>query len=106
MFDKISRLAEAAATSASVSRRGFLGQLGRGALAAAGVVSGLLLSARAAHAQGGVVCCYYRAPGKNGNAYGYSYKTTCQKAGTTCAWTVGGKWQLFDSSTAAACKDC
>ncbi|HZU35794.1 MAG TPA: hypothetical protein VFA18_07795 [Gemmataceae bacterium] len=105
MFDKISRLAEAAATSASVSRRGFLGQLGRGALAAAGVVSGLLFSAREAHAQGGVVCCYYYCYGK---AYSINYrKKTCQKAGTTCAPTAdGGKCSLKFISTAAACKDC
>jgi hypothetical protein len=42
MFEKIGRLAEAAATNVSVSRRGFFGQLGRGALVVAGVMSGLL----------------------------------------------------------------
>ncbi|HZU36454.1 MAG TPA: hypothetical protein VFA18_11125 [Gemmataceae bacterium] len=104
MFDKISRLAEAAARNASVSRRGFLGQLGRGALAAAGVVSGLLFSAREAHAQGGVVCCYYRSYDRR--SYSYHYKTVCQKAGTTCAPTVGGKWHSAGYSTAAACTDC
>ena len=41
MFEKIGRLAEAAATNVSVSRRGFFGQLGRGALVVAGALGGL-----------------------------------------------------------------
>ena len=40
MFEKISRAAEEAATG--VSRRAFLGQLGKGALALAGVLGGVL----------------------------------------------------------------
>src|SRR5262245_23009067 len=40
MLDKINRLAEVAAVN--VSRREFLGQLGRGAMAAAAFVGGLL----------------------------------------------------------------
>ena len=39
MFDKIGRLAEKAANSVSVSRRGFLGRLGQVALGAAGVLA-------------------------------------------------------------------
>ena len=41
MFEKIGRLAEKAADSISVSRRGFLGRIGKAALGAAGVVGGL-----------------------------------------------------------------
>ena len=41
MFEKFSQIAEQAATSAS--RRQFLGRLGKGALAAAAAVSGLLV---------------------------------------------------------------
>src|SRR2546427_30244 len=43
MFEKISQAAETLATHVSVSRRGFLGRLGQGALVAAGAVGGLLL---------------------------------------------------------------
>jgi hypothetical protein len=52
MFEKIGRLAETAANKVSLSRRGFLGRLGRGALAVTGVVGGLLALPREAHARG------------------------------------------------------
>ena len=45
MFEKISQSAETLATRVSLSRRGFLGRLGQGALVAAGAVGGLLLTA-------------------------------------------------------------
>jgi hypothetical protein len=51
MFEKIGRVAENAANSVSMSRRGFLGRLGKAALAAAGVVGGL--AALSQHAWGG-----------------------------------------------------
>ena len=41
MFEKLNQIAEQAATNAS--RRQFLGRIGRGAMAAAAVVSGLLV---------------------------------------------------------------
>jgi hypothetical protein len=50
MFEKIGRLAETAANSVSVSRRGFLGRLGQAALAAAAVTGGLLALPRSASA--------------------------------------------------------
>jgi hypothetical protein len=50
MFEKIGRAAERMASYVSVSRRGFLGRLGKGALAAAGVVGGLLLLPKDAQA--------------------------------------------------------
>ncbi len=48
MFEKISELAEQAAANAS--RRQFLGSLGRGAMAAAAAMAGVLAMARPAHA--------------------------------------------------------
>jgi hypothetical protein len=50
MFEKIGRLAERAAGNVSLSRRGFLGQLGQAALVAAGAVGGLLALPRPASA--------------------------------------------------------
>ena len=102
MFEKIGRLAETAATKVSVSRRGFLGRLGQGALAAAGVLGGLLLFTKDARAGGSVVCCSYRC---FHSKYRYSSKTTCQAAGTTCDETVGN-CHLLGSGTAADCKSC
>jgi hypothetical protein len=43
MIEKIGSLSESMATRVSLSRRGFLGRLGQGALVAASAVSGLLL---------------------------------------------------------------
>ena len=45
MFERIGRAAETTAARVSLSRRGFLGRLGEGALVAAGAVGGLLLTA-------------------------------------------------------------
>jgi hypothetical protein len=64
MFEKIGRYAEAAATSAGHSRRGFFGLLGKTALGLAGVVGGLLLFpgeavAQRAKCKGG---CRYQCP--------------------------------------------
>jgi hypothetical protein len=61
MFDKIGRLAEAAANSVSVSRRGFLGRFGNAALGAAGVVGSLsILAGRAQADQKNLYLCAYR----------------------------------------------
>jgi hypothetical protein len=67
MFDKIGRLAEQAANKVSVSRRGFLGRLGRTALAAAGVVGGLSTMTGRAQARGNnLYLCAYRDKGGRG----------------------------------------
>ncbi len=61
MFEKVSHIAEQAATSAS--RRQFLGRIGTGALATATAFAGLLVQASPARAgRGGnkrVFCCTY-----------------------------------------------
>jgi hypothetical protein len=103
MFEKVGRLAEAAANTVGVSRRGFLGRLGQGALAAAGAVGGLLLFPRGARAGGSVVCCHYICKVKG---YKTQFKTTCQAAGTACDPTSGSGCSLTTSSTAAKCGDC
>jgi hypothetical protein len=74
MFEKVGRLAEAAATSASVSRRGFLGRLGRGALVTAGVLGGLLAIPRDARASDGLRNCINRC-----------CEATCGKGDKTCS---------------------
>jgi hypothetical protein len=61
MFEKIGRLAETAATKVSLSRRGFLGRLGRGALTAAAGLGGLLvLSNKARAGKHYLYHCFYR----------------------------------------------
>jgi hypothetical protein len=104
MFERITQLADAAATRVSLSRRGFLGRLGQGALGAVGVLGGLLLFPRDARADGSVLCCHYAC--KPRGYIGFHAKTTCQKAGTPCAATIGSGCELIGSSTAATCSDC
>jgi len=104
MFDKIGRLAEKAANSVSVSRRGFLGRLGQVALGAAGVMGGLLVLPGTAQAGSGVVCCKYQC--KNSYACPPQY-FVCEPAGTTCPETIGGcDCKLIKSYTRAACSQC
>jgi hypothetical protein len=85
MFEKVGRLAERVASNTGESRRGFLGQIGQGALAAAAVIGGLLLrpeDARAGGLQGCINKCCEATCGKGdktcscdptGNAYGSCY---------------------------------
>jgi hypothetical protein len=103
MFEKIGRLAEAAATNVSVSRRGFFGRLGQAALAVGAVLGGF---STAAAGPRGVVCCYYYCTGHYPKA---SFRTQCQPAGTSCASYIHGtscSLLINGQSTAAACKDC
>jgi hypothetical protein len=105
MFEKIGRLAEAAANEVSVSRRGFFGRLGQAALAVGAVLGGF--STAAPGSSSGVVCCYYNCQ----NGYQYKHgamprrKTLCKPSGTSCDSQVG-QCYLFGVATAAACKDC
>ena len=56
MFEKLTRQAEQVATELSLSRRGFLGRTGRGALAAAGALGALLAAPNRAGANGHHPC--------------------------------------------------
>jgi hypothetical protein len=95
MFEKIGRLAEAAATNVSVSRRGFFGQLGRGALVVAGALGGLLSAAAPVGAAppGTVTCCgtgTCRLPA-GGCAFSYAYCLTyLGKNRSGCVWNCNG----------------
>jgi hypothetical protein len=92
MFEKTSRLAEKLATS--VSRRAFLGSLGRWAGATALAVAGVLTAhglARADHGNA-IRCCpsfpenkLYCSPPKSGCTIAF----TCV-GGTQCIWNCGG----------------
>jgi hypothetical protein len=74
MFERIGRLAEQAAGGVNVSRRGFLGQLGKGAAKTAGVLAGLLVLRKRARASGGLQDCINRC-----------CEATCGKADKRCA---------------------
>jgi hypothetical protein len=76
MFENVGRFAEAMASSAGQSRRGFLG---RAALGATGVVGGLLLFPRKALA---CHCCGYGCPTKGFVTRG------CPPGGGRCAPTI------------------
>jgi hypothetical protein len=65
MFEKIGRTAETMAGNVGLSRRWFLGRVGRAALATAGVVAGLLAMPR--EGQAGHKCCHYGC--FNGNSF-------------------------------------
>jgi hypothetical protein len=98
MFEKISQLAEAAATHVSLSRRGFLGRLGQGALA----VGALRGSFTAAQAGGpGVVCCKYTCRDVSSRRR-YEF-IQCYASGTTCP-SYG--LCTVKSTTANDCTDC
>jgi hypothetical protein len=81
MFEKISRMAEKAATNLSVSRRGFLGRLGQSALGVAAVLAGFAATTASAKGGGSYVCCTWKCS----NYGGVTYKTTsCLPPGTNC----------------------
>ena len=103
MFDKIGRLAEKSADSISVSRRGFLGRLGKAALGAAGVLGGLLVLPGSAQSGGGVVCCKYRCG--NGQYYPRPdrIRVICHPAGTTCFQLSGCILQQRNASDCSHC---
>jgi hypothetical protein len=89
MFQKINRYAEALATIAGQSRRGFLGRLSKGALGVAGLVAGFLLLPGEA---GAGVCsgaCYYQCPDGTFQATNCGSRCRCdiniQHGGMTCS---------------------
>ena len=70
MFEKIGRLAERAANNVSVSRRGFLGRLGKAAVGAASVVGGLsALAGRAQAGQNILYLCEYTRKSASRDCY-------------------------------------
>jgi hypothetical protein len=98
MFEKIERLADTLATSAGQSRRDFLGRLGTGAAAVAGLVGGLLLFQGQAiagkHRQGPAVpgCtggCRYRCPDGRFVTKGCRSDCTCTQTVTFHQMTCG-----------------
>src|SRR5262249_20500933 len=58
MFEKIGRAAEQLSNTVGVSRRGFLGRLGRAALVTVGALTGLLVRPGVAPARGGTQTLY------------------------------------------------
>jgi len=102
MFEKITQLAEAAATHVSLSRRGFMGRLGQGAIA----VGALLGSFTVARAGSGVVCCKYSC---SGLYKGHYQDFACLPQGSTCRPTTGGSGgfcKLTHQFTASDCTRC
>jgi hypothetical protein len=100
MFDKIGRLAEKAADSISVSRRGFLGRLGQGAMALGALLAG---SSAAAGKNGGTVCCVYSCANKYLH---YNTRKKCQPAGTTCTELNNGcgLWRVYTMTDCTKCR--
>jgi hypothetical protein len=95
MFDRVSEAAEKLATN--VSRRAFLGRLGKGSLALTGAIGALLGLAGAAQAGGGKKCCYYSLP-LRGASWG-----VCVNLGDPCPPQNG----TFDgSATVSSCRLC
>jgi hypothetical protein len=103
MFEKIGRLAETAANQVSVSRRGFLGRLGQGALAVTGVLGGLLAIPAAARAGGSYVCCVWKCYLPKGKSYKFCYPpgSTCRPA-TPCY--IGGSLKQTHVTSCNRCK--
>jgi hypothetical protein len=105
MWEKIGRLAEAAASNIGVSRRGFLGRLGQSALGVVGVVAGLAATGATARAHGGsYVCCTWNCyPGKIKKCYPGPF--TCgSNGGLPCG--PFGIPTLISQKNVDNCKSC
>ncbi len=100
MFEKIGRLAEKAATNVDVSRRGFLGRLGKGALAVAGAL-GLAASKAEGTDSSKFLCCYYR------DSTGYVY-SVCLANRTHCypQGIYGGAYVRNSKKHVSSCTQC
>jgi hypothetical protein len=101
MFDRVSQAAEKLATG--VSRRGFLGSVGRWAGATAAALAGVLTTAGAARAGGGAICCQYQF-------FPVGRCVACLPAGSTCP-AVGStgfclNGSFFHSFIVAKCSHC
>jgi hypothetical protein len=107
MFEKFGRLAEQAATKVSVSRRGFLGRLGQGALATIGVLGGAVAFSQDARPGGsGVFCCKYHCHspyGKNGGPQ--SFLMGCYTGGCP-PYSGFGNCKLQQQRQVSDCTQC
>jgi hypothetical protein len=96
MFEKIGRAAEQVASGVGVSRRGFLGRLGRAALVTAGALAGLLVRPGGAPARGTTqilyLCTY---------SNGYNFCGRYRQCGG-CEPTKG-KCHLYSQSPIGTC---
>ena len=102
MFEKIGRLAEAAASNLSMSRRGFLDSVARAAgLAALGLAA--LMPASRAKANGGYKCCLY-------TGYYLGCPSLCISASKSCPKQEqvpgGGKCRLAGWTYVSDCTGC
>jgi hypothetical protein len=106
MFEKIGRLAEAAANNVSVSRRGFLSRLGQGALTAIGVLGGTFLLSQGSQAGGsGLYCCKYRC-GSPYRPQGF-FEYRCYSGGCPRSIPGGGlNCYLASKRSVTTCADC
>ena len=93
MFDRVSEAAERLATT--VSRRAFLGGLGKASLA----VAGALGFAGAAQAGGSKLCCLYQGVFHNG------WKTSFLNSGDPCPPPPSG-FKFAGSTTVGTCSQC
>jgi hypothetical protein len=99
MFDKVSQAAEKLATG--VSRRGFLGSVGRWAGATALGLAGVLTTAGAARADKPLrTCCFYLIPGTK---FGCGSRA-CVKPGEPCppgfiGCSLAGSFTVTDCTT-------
>ncbi len=102
MFDNIGRVAEQVATS--VSRRGFLGIVGRWAAATAVGVAGLLTTTSTARAGTKLTCCYYGPPGFQ--VCPRYYKCVKGLNPSACPATCGGFGLQPVFASATICSKC
>jgi hypothetical protein len=103
MFKKIGLLAEELATTVGMSRRGFLGGIGKSALGVAGALGAW---AATTSAQSGVaVCCKYQCPTFGYGKKGFTWVAVCQPDGSTCASGTAG-CTLKNSSPTSDCSKC
>lgn len=78
MLEKIGQSAETLVSRVSVSRRGFLGRLGRGAALLGGMLGGILLTSGTAEA-GPLCCMVWTGQGASFKCY----MGRCKRGGTT-----------------------
>ena len=108
MFEKVSRIAERAATGAS--RRQFLGRIGTGAMAAAAAFAGLLVDVSPAQAgrrgdrkRKRVKCCYY---GETGDLKRCKKRGRCPKVYRLGSIDGFRTLRLHHVTRVSSCKDC